>query len=756
MVCPENVEPVSYQDHLDWEACELVDWEAACRQLVLDAMDGLKKSEVLEPAKLVKACLLTEVEKASFRDWLQPFQAGMLFQRAQKWREIFAQGQVKLPIRLSNWLEKGYSAFIDFSLQNPQPRPLQLSKEEAEFAQTAVDNWIKMGAIEIFDVRNKHPKAVICNCVVAYRGETMDRICWSGVPVNEGLDDQKFKMETVRDICGLGQPGDWAFTFDLEKGFQQVPLKPSFSDFCLFQLNGRVYRWLVLPQGLKSAPRDFSYIVRAVLAIFRQQGIRCAFYIDDLIFLARSKAEALALREKVMGIFYTLGFRISLKKSLLSPGQLVKHLGFIFDLANCRLWVPEAKITRIIEQARAMLGALGQINGYKLAKFLGVLRSNTVVMTCALIFSSGLAKCLQQLPLRPVSKLSRKQLAKWNSMKSEVPSFALRDFKGKIQLTPWAIAELRFWSKCSWQLRSSVFNRPVDTIFITDACPEGYGVVRCAPTALGCPRDPVFQVDQLLHGAWWGKCNAHSTSFEFRTTLHVISQQAEQLRGQRVHAVTDNVGAAFILGKGCLKNLRLHFWAAQLAWTCLKYDIQLSSQYLCGNGVIAAGADSLSRGADPQACRLSKDVFQKLWKQFGPFHVDAWACAQTRQAHPNGKVLPCVSPFAISQRLGVDAMSFCRPEMRLYAFPPSVMLDQYVPFVCRQKQPVVLVVPEWPTRAWWALLAHFGGERMYLGTVHDVIVQEGAVSHPFGANFETEQALDTKMWAVAVHWPDPV
>ena len=154
-----------------------------------------------------------------------------------------------MPKRLGTWLKDGYSVFIDLNLQY-QPRESRLSEAEVVFAKIAVDKWIEMGAIRVLDINVTHKRAVVGNCVVAYRDGVMDRICWSGVPVNEGVDDKAFKMESVKDICAQCMLRDWEFSFDLAKGFQQIPLKRSFAEYCLFRLDGVVYQWLVVPQGL--------------------------------------------------------------------------------------------------------------------------------------------------------------------------------------------------------------------------------------------------------------------------------------------------------------------------------------------------------------------------------------------------------------------------------------------------------------------------------------------------------------------------
>ena len=162
----------------------------------------------------------------------------------------------------------------------------------------------------------------------------------------------------------------------------------------------------------------------------------------------------------------------------------------------------EAKAQRIKDLAVAMLGNLSSVDGYKLAKFLGVLQSNKIVITLANMFSTGLIYCMGQLPLvLQQQKLSRRVTKKWGFALGAIPQFALRDYAGRIVFSDRAIAELRFWCKCIWHLRYDSFWRLVERLILTDACTKGYGAVICLLTSLGAPKNPVFSVSQLLHGA---------------------------------------------------------------------------------------------------------------------------------------------------------------------------------------------------------------------------------------------------------------
>jgi hypothetical protein len=131
----------------------------------------------------------------------------------------------------------------------------------------------------------------------------MDRICWAVGPLNEGVSTDKFTMEGIDTVLRLMRKGDWLLSFDLKKGYFQIPLKPAFKNFALMRVGNKIYRWNVLMFGLSCAPKAFSFIVKAVLGLLRNSGHRLCFYIDDVIGMAESQQAAERLRDQVLALF---------------------------------------------------------------------------------------------------------------------------------------------------------------------------------------------------------------------------------------------------------------------------------------------------------------------------------------------------------------------------------------------------------------------------------------------------------------------
>ena len=74
-----------------------------------------------------------------------------------------------------------------------------------------------------------------------------------------------------------------------------------------------------LPFGLKSAPFVFTKILKPVYAWFRQQNIRCCYYMDNSINMNLSKDVCQTNTISMVKTLQNLGYCINHKNQFLSP-----------------------------------------------------------------------------------------------------------------------------------------------------------------------------------------------------------------------------------------------------------------------------------------------------------------------------------------------------------------------------------------------------------------------------------------------------
>ncbi|KAI2649255.1 Transposon Ty3-G Gag-Pol polyprotein [Labeo rohita] len=114
------------------------------------------------------------------------------------------------------------------------------------------------------------------------------------------------------------------------------------------RFQGEAYQYRVLPFGLALSPRTFTKCVDAALVPLRLQGIRILNYIDDWLILAASESLAARHRDVVLAHMKTLGLRLNVKKSVLSPLQRTTYLGVVWDSTTMQARLSPARIVSIL------------------------------------------------------------------------------------------------------------------------------------------------------------------------------------------------------------------------------------------------------------------------------------------------------------------------------------------------------------------------------------------------------------------------
>jgi len=71
--------------------------------------------------------------------------------------------------------------------------------------------------------------------------------------------------------------------------------------------------------------------MKPVITYLRTAGILCVIYLDDILFIEKSKEKCHYNVKKAINLLESLGLIINYKKSSLIPSQTCKYLGFIIN-----------------------------------------------------------------------------------------------------------------------------------------------------------------------------------------------------------------------------------------------------------------------------------------------------------------------------------------------------------------------------------------------------------------------------------------
>ena len=171
-------------------------------------------------------------------------------------------------------------------------------------------------------------------------------------PLNNFIMKRRFKMEGVVLLKSLVQQGDWMASIDLKDAYLSVVVAEEHRRYLRFQWERQLYEFLCLPFGLSSAPRTFTKLLKPVMSLIRQQGVRSIVFLDDMLLMAGSRERLLRQVQEIVQLLQLLGFVVNFEKSQLNPTQRIQYLGFEIDSVRMRISLPKEKVARIRQECQ--------------------------------------------------------------------------------------------------------------------------------------------------------------------------------------------------------------------------------------------------------------------------------------------------------------------------------------------------------------------------------------------------------------------
>ena len=167
--------------------------------------------------------------------------------------------------------------------------------------------------------------------------------------LNKYIVNDHFQMKNLSCLKTLLLPGDFMTNIDLKDAYLSVAVHEHSQKFLRFIWEEKCYQFKALPFGLCSAPRIFTKLLKPVAAFLGKKGIRVLIYLDDFLLLAQTKEEATRNTQMLVTLLQSLGFTVNLKKSSLTPTQMITFLGFSIDSRSMMIVLPVTKVQKILE-----------------------------------------------------------------------------------------------------------------------------------------------------------------------------------------------------------------------------------------------------------------------------------------------------------------------------------------------------------------------------------------------------------------------
>lgn len=163
--------------------------------------------------------------------------------------------------------------------------------------------------------------------VVVRRPNKKIRLCLDSRKLNLVSEGCQYPLPYISRILGRIRGTKYLSTIDLSDAFWQVPLSIESRPKTAFVVPGRgMYRFKVMPFGLKNAPGTQSRLMDAVLGYDMEPMVFC--YLDDIVIATETFEEHVYCLKQIAERLRKANLTISIQKSKFCVKEL-KYLGFI-------------------------------------------------------------------------------------------------------------------------------------------------------------------------------------------------------------------------------------------------------------------------------------------------------------------------------------------------------------------------------------------------------------------------------------------
>ena len=479
-----------------------------------------------------------------------------------------------------------------------------------------------------------------------------------------------FKMETQGSVRSAIRSQEWAVSIDIRDAYLHVPMHQAVRKYLRFVVNKKVYQFTCLPFGLATSPREFTKLLRPVVSLLRQQGVKLHVYLDDWLIRADTPEEAQLHSQTIIKVLQFLGWIINFEKSDLTPSQDFQFIGMQFNTRRFTV-APLPKMRIKVQSVLQHWMANPNITARDLHRLLGML-----------VFMASLVR-RGRLRLRPVQ---------WWAATAWCQRTG--NWSDRIQVPQWVLSEVAWWSSPAVLQGLPLAARETEVTLFTDASSSGWGAQLGSHSTQG-----QWSASQRL---------CHINVLEMQAVICAVRDFLPLLRYHVVRLMCDNaVTVEYIKNEGGTRSHTLMQMTIRLLKWCDSKAITLVPVHL--PGVRNIQADSLSRVGQTLTTEwtMAMESLRPVFAKWGEPQIDMFA------TFANRRLVKFVSPYPDPRAEWTDAMSMPLDKERglLYVFPPFKMVPQVLQKIAQSPElQVILIALLQPAASWFPELMNLTQE----------------------------------------------
>jgi hypothetical protein len=229
--------------------------------------------------------------------------------------------------------------------------PCIRNQTETQLALETIQEYLAVGAIKEIPL---HQAKHLIPWFVIQKGEKL-RLITNCKEINCYLEPQPFRLENWPEIFPYLRKGMWAAKVDLKHAYFHLQIAEHLKPYMCIQVEQKVFQYQAACFGLSTLPQQWQSIMKVFLKKWRKQGILTWIYLDDILLVGSSPQTVQKHLHLMLQDLEASGMVLNKKKSQLVPTQQVEHLGFMVDLKQGLLQVPQEKMKNIRKELGKIL-----------------------------------------------------------------------------------------------------------------------------------------------------------------------------------------------------------------------------------------------------------------------------------------------------------------------------------------------------------------------------------------------------------------
>ena len=476
--------------------------------------------------------------------------------------------------------------------------------------------------------------------------------------LNQFVDYHHFKMDTLASVINLMEKDCYMASIDLKDAYYTVSVDKHYQNFLKFKKNKQLYTFCCVPNGLSSAPRIFTKLLKPPLAELRKRGFVNSPYIDDIYLQGSNFDKCFQNVLETIKMMDGLGFVTHPDKSQLLPKQEVVFLGFHLNSMNMTVKLTNEKTLKLLQACRDLLARITP-KIRDVARVLGMLVSSFPGVQYGPLFYRSLE----------YDKIMALKTAKGNYEKS-------------MTLSDSAIVDIKWWIKNVKSSFKHICCHKIGATLYTDASKTGWGAVLDGRKTFG----------------GWNEIEKeqHINYLELKAVYFGLRSLCNNRNHDHVRLMIDNTTAVHnINNMGTIKSQICNGIVKDIWNWAMKQGIWLSAAHIPGKQNIIADAES-RRNVTSAEWMLNRKIYLQVTDHlsFDP-KIDLFASRLNYQISKYVSYKPNPEAFAI------DAFSLDWSLLDFYAFPPFSLINKVLQKIIEEGARGIVIVPDWPTQVWY-------------------------------------------------------